>query len=75
MSLGGSYQCSNCGRELKEKEFMAVIGNTPATGLSAPLGRADVILDEVGQIYCEPCFKERYKRSENSSLETNRPQS
>jgi hypothetical protein len=47
---------------LDEGEFMAIIGNTPPTGLSAPLGRADAILGKVGKIYCEGCFAKRYER-------------
>ena len=43
---------------------MAIIGNTPPTGLSASVGRADVILRKVGKIYCEECFKRRYERKE-----------
>jgi hypothetical protein len=42
---------------LEEGEFIAVIGKTPSTGLSMPLGRADVILKKMGKIYCEHCFK------------------
>lgn len=54
-------RCSACGRELKKGEFMAVIGKAPATGWSAPLGRADVILRDIGKVYGEACFKERYR--------------
>ena len=69
MSIGGIYRCINCGRELNEGEFMAVIGAIPATGLSTPLGRADIILEEVGKIFCEICFKEHYERVEKATFE------
>jgi hypothetical protein len=49
---------------LEKGEFIAIIGNTPPTGLYAPLGRADVILGKVGKIYCEECFKKRYECKE-----------
>jgi hypothetical protein len=49
---------------LEEGGFLAIIGNTPPTGLSASVGRADVILRKVGKIYCEECFKRRYERKE-----------
>jgi hypothetical protein len=49
---------------LEKGEFIAIIGNTPPTGLSAPQGRADIILGKVGKIYCEECFKNRYERKE-----------
>jgi len=34
------FECSNCKRRLKKGEFIAIIGKTPPTGLSAPIGRA-----------------------------------
>jgi hypothetical protein len=49
---------------LEKGEFIAIIGNTPLKGLSAPQGRADIILGKVGKIYCEECFKNRYERKE-----------
>jgi hypothetical protein len=52
-----SFECHVCKRRLKEGEFIAVIGQTPPTGLSMPNGRADAILKQVGNIYCEQCFK------------------
>jgi hypothetical protein len=42
---------------LEEGEFIAVIGKTPSTGLSMPVGRADAIFKKVGKIQCEHCFK------------------
>jgi DNA-directed RNA polymerase subunit RPC12/RpoP len=61
MTLKTDYLCSDCGRQLQQGEFIAIIGNTPPTGLSAPVGRADKILEEVGKIFCEDCFKKRYR--------------
>ncbi len=42
---------------MEESEFIAIIGKTPPTGLSMPMGIANVILKKVGKIYCEECFK------------------
>lgn len=53
-----SFECDNCHTRLEEGEFIAVIGKTPASGMSMPLGRADAILKKIGTIYCEKCFKE-----------------
>jgi hypothetical protein len=64
MAIIANYQCSDCKRQLQKGEFIAIIGNTPPTGLSAPLGRADAIWRKVGKIYCEECFKKRYERKE-----------
>ena len=66
MAITTSYQCSDCRRQLQEGEFIAIIGNTPPTGLSAPLGRADVILEKVGKIYCEVCFNKKYESKERN---------
>jgi hypothetical protein len=49
---------------LEKGEFIAIIGSTPPTGLSVPLGRADAVLEKVGKVYCEGCFKKRYERKE-----------
>jgi len=62
MTLKATFECSDCGRQLKEGERIIVIGNTLPTGLSAPQGRADVILEKIGKIYCENCFRKRYER-------------
>ncbi len=56
------YVCDDCNRQLEKGEFIAVIGNTPSTGLSMPTGRADSIFKKVGKIYCEQCFKKRFER-------------
>ncbi|MGD2027891.1 MAG: hypothetical protein PVI99_08755 [Anaerolineales bacterium] len=58
------FQCSNCGDELEKNDFMVVIGKAPAQGLTAPIGRADAILDQIGEIYCQRCFQERYAKRE-----------
>jgi hypothetical protein len=42
---------------LEEGEFIAVIGKTPSTGLSMPVGRTDAIFKKVGKIYGKHCFK------------------
>ena len=52
------FACDNCKRRMEEGEFIAIIGKTPPSGLSMPLGRADAILKKVGNIYCEQCFKQ-----------------
>ncbi len=55
------YECSDCKCQLEKGEFIIIIGKTPPTGISAPMGRADVIFEKVGKIYCEECFKKRYE--------------
>jgi hypothetical protein len=54
-------KCDDCERQLEKSEFIAIIGKTPWTGSSMPVGRADVILENIGKIYCEQCFKKRYE--------------
>ena len=61
MSVLPKYECNDCGQYLEEGEFMAVVGNAPPTGPSAPIGRSDAVLAKVGKIYCEKCFAKRYK--------------
>jgi hypothetical protein len=50
------FECSVCHRPLREGEFLAVIGKTPPTGLSMPIGRADALLERIGKVCCEGCF-------------------
>jgi len=38
---------STCGRTIEKGEFIAA---------STPIGRADKILSDIGQIYCEDCL-------------------
>jgi len=66
MTLRANYQCSDCKRQLQKEEFIAIVGNTPPGGLSAPVGRADTILRKVGKIYCEECFKKRFENKEKN---------
>ena len=54
-------KCDDCERQLEKSEFIAIIGMMPWTGSSMPVGRADVILEKIGKIYCEQCFKKRYE--------------
>jgi hypothetical protein len=56
-----AFVCDDCKRRLDENEFIAVIGKTPSTGLSMPVGRTDAIFKKVGKIYCEKCFKKRFE--------------
>ncbi len=58
-----SIKCDESKRQLEKSEFIAIIGNTPSTGLSMPMERADAIFKKVGKIYCEQCFKKRYESS------------
>jgi len=51
------YTCANCGREIEEGQFIAIIGEAPSSGLSTPIGRADKIIDDIGSIYCGECFQ------------------
>lgn len=62
MAMKATFECSDCGRQLEEGERIAIIGSTPPTGLSTPQGRADAILEKIGKIYCEDCFRKRYER-------------
>ena len=55
------YECSDCKCRLEKGEFIAIIGKTPPTGISVPMGRADVIFEKIGKIYCEECFKKKYE--------------
>jgi hypothetical protein len=55
------YECADCKRQLRKGEFIAIIGKTPPTGLSTPTGRADAIIEKIGKIYCEKCFRNRYE--------------
>ena len=57
METSPFYECSVCSRRLKEGEFVAIVGKTPPTGMSMPLGRADAIFKKVDRIYCDQCFK------------------
>jgi hypothetical protein len=61
VTLEPKLKCSRCGRELEEGEFMAVVGSVPPSGLSMPIGRGDVIVKKIGDIYCERCFAETYR--------------
>ena len=64
MTINANYPCSDCGCQLQKGELIAIIGETPPTGLSAPQGRADAILEKVGKIFCEKCFNKQYERKE-----------
>jgi hypothetical protein len=52
-----NFVCSRCQKHLNEGDFIAIIGKAPPTGWSMPIGRADVIYELTGKIYCENCFK------------------
>jgi hypothetical protein len=52
-----NYTCSECGREIEEGQFIAVIGQAPASGMSTPIGRADKIFNDTGRIYCADCLQ------------------
>ena len=54
-------KCDDCEHQLEKSDFIAIIGKTPSMGLSMPMGRADAILEQAFKIYCEQCFKKRYK--------------
>ncbi len=55
----GVFKCNGCGRELKQGDFIAVIGHTPTLGM----GRCDAVLKTTGEIYCDACFNKRWQRS------------
>ncbi len=51
------YMCANCGTEIESGQFIAIIGEAPASGLSTPIGRADKLFSTVGQTYCADCLQ------------------
>lgn len=51
------YICANCGTEIESGQFIAVIGEAPASGISTPIGRADKLFKDVGRTYCVNCFQ------------------
>lgn len=53
------FTCATCGKEIQAGEFIAIIGAAPPSGLSTPVGRADKIFDDIGEIYCKECLPER----------------
>ena len=55
-------KCDDCGHQLEKNDFIAIIGKTPSTELSIPVGRTDSVLKKIGNIYCERCFKKRFDR-------------
>jgi hypothetical protein len=60
MAVSGHYECSGCRHRLKEGEFMAIIGKAPPESLSTPIGRADAVFKQVGEMYCSECFFKRF---------------
>lgn len=55
--MGPRYTCSECGTTLEEGQLMALIGQAPAAGLAAPIGRADKLFDTIGRLYCRDCVR------------------
>jgi hypothetical protein len=53
------FKCAECGQEIAEGEFIALIGEAPPAGMSTPVGRADKILEDIGEIYCKDCLPEQ----------------
>lgn len=52
MQIAPKYTCAECGKEIEEGEFIAILGEAPASGVSTPLGRTDKILNDIGKMYC-----------------------
>ena len=52
-----TYQCANCNKQINKNDFIAIIGQAPAAGMSTPIGRADKLFHNVGQIYCADCVQ------------------
>lgn len=53
-----SYRCTQCGREIKNGEFMAIIGEIPPTRsqLSTSTGWIDkLVTDKIGRVHCANC--------------------
>lgn len=42
-----SFECDTCKRKMEEGEFLAVIGKTPPSGLSMPLGGQMLFLNRL----------------------------
>lgn len=51
-----NYHCTQCGQEIKNGEFMAIIGEMPPTPLSTAAGWVDKLVDnDLGNVYCADC--------------------
>ena len=48
MSRKDDLRCDDCGNQLEKNDFIAIIGKTPSTGLSMPVGRTDSVLKKIG---------------------------
>lgn len=57
--MPSQYQCADCGKEIEEGEFIAILGEAPPGGLSTPVGRADKIISDIGETYCRECLKKQ----------------
>lgn len=55
--MNAAYRCSSCNGEIKKGDFIAVLGAAPASGLSAPIARADKLFEDLGLTYCARCFQ------------------
>lgn len=54
--MGTKYTCANCGKPIEEGEFIAILGKAHPSGASAPIGRADKIIKDIGVTYCKECL-------------------
>jgi hypothetical protein len=52
------FICAECGKQIEEGDFMALIGEAPPSGMATPIGRADKIIDDIGKTYCRDCVSE-----------------
>lgn len=58
MNIKAGFNCSRCGKQIERGDFMAILGEAPGTGVSLPIGRADKLIADIGEIYCKACLHE-----------------
>jgi hypothetical protein len=56
------YKCAHCGKTIEEGEFIALLGDAPPSGISTPIGRAEKIFDDIGEMYCKDCLPKIVER-------------
>ena len=62
------YQCTQCGQEIKNGEFMAIIGEIPPTHLATAAGWVDKLVDSnIGKVYCAECVLSANDEAESAA--------
>ena len=54
--MTGDYVCNRCGKQINRGELIAILGEAPPSGLSAPIGHAEKIIADIGATYCRECI-------------------